>query len=192
MGLTHMTVIRRSVLRAGLLALGLAVAGPGLAQAQTDVRANTLYLDLKDGRVTILLSPNVAPKTVAHIKELVRKGFYDNTPIHRVIPGFMAQMGDPTGTGTGGSGTNVPAEFSKLPFDRGTVGLARAQDPDSGDSQFFICFAPAPFLNGQYTVFGQVTAGMDVVDKIKPGDESNNGMVDNPDKIIKATLGDMQ
>jgi peptidylprolyl isomerase len=185
-------MIRRNFLSAGLMAIGLSAFAPGLAHAQNDVLGNTLYLDLKDGRVTILLSPNVAPKTVAHIKELVRKGFYDNTPIHRVIPGFMAQMGDPTGTGTGGSGQTVPAEFSKLPFDRGTVGLARSQDPDSGDSQFFFCFAPSPFLNGQYTVFGQVTKGMDVVDKIKPGDEANNGAVDNPDKIIKATLGDMQ
>ncbi|HEY4163584.1 MAG TPA: peptidylprolyl isomerase [Dongiaceae bacterium] len=192
-----MQMIRRNFLGnflgAALLAAGLAVVAPNLAHAQSDPVGNTLYLDLKDGRVTILLSPNVAPKTVAHIKELVRKGFYNNTPIHRVIPGFMAQMGDPTGTGSGpGSGQTVPAEFNKLPFDRGTVGLARTSDPNSGDSQFFICFAPSPFLNGQYTVFGQVTSGMDVVDKIKPGDESNNGTVDNPDKIIKATLGDMK
>jgi peptidylprolyl isomerase len=150
---------------------------------------NTMVLELKDGKVVIQLEPNLAPKTVAHIKELVQKGFYDNTPIHRVIPGFMAQMGDPTGTGTGGSGKTVPAEFTNTPFQRGTVGLARSSDPDSGDSQFFICFAPADFLNGQYTVFGQVTSGMEVVDKIKAGTEENNGAVDNPDHIIKARLG---
>ena len=151
---------------------------------------NTMVLELKDGKVVIQLEPNLAPKTVAHIKALVAKGFYDNTPIHRVIPGFMAQMGDPTGTGSGpGSGTTVPAEFTNTPFQRGTVGMARTSDPNSGDSQFFICFAPADFLNGQYTVFGEVTSGMEVVDKIKAGTEANNGAVDNPDKILKATLG---
>jgi peptidylprolyl isomerase len=151
---------------------------------------NTMVLELKDGKVVIELEPNLAPKTVAHIKALVAKGFYDNTPIHRVIPGFMAQMGDPTGTGSGpGSGQTVPPEFTNTPFERGTVGMARAEDPNSGDSQFFICFAPADSLNGQYTVFGKVTSGMDVVDKIKAGTEENNGTVDNPDKIIKATLG---
>jgi peptidylprolyl isomerase len=156
-----------------------------MARADDD----TMVLELKDGKVVIQLEPNLAPQTVAHIKALVAKGFYDNTPIHRVIPGFMAQMGDPTGTGTGGSGRTVKAEFTDTPFQRGTVGLARSSDPDSGDSQFFICFAPADFLNGQYTVFGQVTSGMDVVDKIKSGTEANNGAVDDPDHIIKATLG---
>jgi len=180
-----MQLTRRFLLAAGLLA---ALAPMALA----DDPANTLYLDLKDGRVTIALDPNVAPKTVAHIEALVRKHFYDGTPIHRVIPGFMAQMGDPTGTGGGGSGTTVPAEFNSTPFARGTVGLARTDDPNSGDSQFFIMFAETPSLNGQYTAFGQVTAGMDVVDKIKAGTEDNNGVVDHPDKIIKATLGDMQ
>jgi peptidylprolyl isomerase len=170
------------------LLLALLMIG-GLSQiASAD--DNTLVLELKDGKVVIQLEPNLAPKTVAHIKALVAKGFYDNTPIHRVIPGFMAQMGDPTGTGSGpGSGENVKAEFTNTPFQRGTVGLARSSDPDSGDSQFFICFAPADFLNGQYTVFGQVTSGMEVVDKIKAGTEANNGTVDNPDKILKATLG---
>ena len=179
----------RNLLLAAALFCGLAPleSWPALA----DDPGNTLFLDLKDGRVTILLNPDAAPKTVAHIKELVKKGFYNGTPIHRVIPGFMAQMGDPTGTGGGGSGQSVPAEFGKLPFERGTVGLARTDDPNSGDSQFFIMFAPNDSLNGQYTVFGQVTAGMDVVDKIKPGTEDNNGVVDHPDKIVKATLGDM-
>jgi len=186
-----MRLLRNLLLAVAMLCGATAVA-PQFTWAQTDVLGNTLYLDLKDGRVTILLSPNVAPKTVAHIKALVRKGFYDNTPIHRVIPGFMAQMGDPTGTGGGpGSGQTVPAEFGNLPFDRGTVGLARTDDPNSGDSQFFIMFSSHPSLNGNYTVIGQVTAGMDVVDKIKPGTD-DSGLVDHPDKIIKATLGDMQ
>jgi peptidylprolyl isomerase len=181
-----MSVTRRLFLAAALLA---GFAAPALAQSDP---ANTLYLDLKDGRVTIALDPDAAPKTVAHIKDLVRKGFYNNTPIHRVIPGFMAQMGDPTGTGGGpGSGTTVPAEFGSTPFERGTVGLARTEDPNSGDSQFFIMFAANDYLNGKYTAFGKVTAGMDVVDKIKAGTRENNGLVDQPDKIIKATLGDM-
>jgi peptidylprolyl isomerase len=102
-----------------------------------------------------------------------------------VIEGFMAQTGDPLGNGTGGSGTKIPAEFSRQPFERGTVGMARSRDPNSGDSQFFICFAPAPFLNGQYTVWGQVTQGMDVVDKIKKGDSAANGAVQGPDKIVR-------
>jgi peptidylprolyl isomerase len=167
--------------------LGFLLIGAATAMARAD--DDTMVLELKDGKVVIQLEPNLAPQTVAHIKALVAKGFYDNTPIHRVIPGFMAQMGDPTGTGTGGSGRTVKAEFTDTPFQRGTVGLARSSDPDSGDSQFFICFAPADFLNGQYTVFGQVTSGMDVVDKIKSGTEANNGAVDDPDHIIKATLG---
>jgi len=173
------------LIRNFLLSLLLIGAVTNLARADD----NTMVLELKDGKVVIQLEPNLAPKTVAHIKALVAKGFYNNTPIHRVIPNFMAQMGDPTGTGSGGSGQNVPAEFTNTPFQRGTVGLARSSDPDSGDSQFFICFAPADFLNGQYTVFGQVTSGMEVVDKIKAGTEANNGAVDNPDKILKATLG---
>lgn len=146
---------------------------------------NTLYLDLKDGRVVIELDPKLAPKHVARIKELTRKGFYDGLVFHRVIGGFMAQTGDPQGNGTGGSGTKLPAEFSKQPFERGTAGMARSGDPNSGDSQFFICFAPAPFLNGQYTVWGQVTQGMEFVDKIKQGDRAANGTVANPDKIVR-------
>ena len=136
---------------------------------------------------------SITPVSVGPIKELVRKGFYNGTPIHRVIPGFMAQMGDPTGTGGGpGSGTTVPAEFGSVPFERGTVGLARTEDPNSGDSQFFIMFAANDYLNGKYTAFGKVIAGMDVVDKIKAGTREENGMVKNPDKLIKAALGDMQ
>jgi peptidylprolyl isomerase len=148
---------------------------------------NTLYMDLKDGRVVIVMRPDLAPKHVARIKELARQGFYDGVAFHRVIDGFMAQGGDPTGTGAGGSGKKLPAEFSTEPFVRGTVGMARSQDPNSGDSQFFICFAPAPFLDGQYTIFGQVIAGMDHVDAIKKGN-GPNGTVSDPDRILKMRL----
>jgi len=146
---------------------------------------NTIYLDVPKGRVVIELRPDLAPKTVARIKELTRKGFYDGIAFHRVIPGFMAQTGDPKGDGTGGSGQNLKAEFSQEHHVRGTVSMARAQSPDSADSQFFICFAPAPFLDGKYTIFGQVTSGMEFVDAIKKGDEANNGAVQNPDRIVK-------
>lgn len=145
---------------------------------------NTLYLDLKGGRVVIEMRPDLAPQHVKRIKELVRMKFYDGIVFHRVIEGFMAQTGDPTGTGMGGSGQNLPAEFSNAPFNRGTVGMARAQDPNSGDSQFFICFDRSSFLNGQYTVWGQVTSGMEAVDKIKRG-VGRSGKVANPDKIIR-------
>ena len=149
---------------------------------------NTLYLDLKDGRVVIQLRPDLAPNHVARIKELTRQGFYNGVVFHRVIPGFMAQTGDPTGTGMGGSGKNLKAEFSKAPHVRGTASMARAASPDSADSQFFICFDDASFLNGQYTVWGQVTSGMEFVDKIKAGSQINNGQVSDPDKIIKMTV----
>ena len=148
-------------------------------------KENTLYLDLKDGRVVIEMFPNVAPKHVARIKELVRQGFYDGIVFHRVIDGFMAQTGDPTGTGMGGSGKKLPAEFNSEPHVRGTASMARAMDPNSADSQFFICFADARFLDRQYTVWGKVTSGMEFVDKIKKGDSRQNGVVNNPDKIVK-------
>src|ERR1700752_2587935 len=125
---------------------------------------NFLILTLEDGPVVIKLRPDVAPGHVARIKELAREGFYDGVVFHRVIDGFMAQTGDPTGTGMGGSGKKLKAEFNKMPHDRGTVSMARAQSPDSGDSQFFICFDEAPFLNRQYTVWGQVVEGMDKID----------------------------
>jgi cyclophilin family peptidyl-prolyl cis-trans isomerase len=141
---------------------------------------NTLYLDLTYGRVVIELRPDLAPKHVARIKELVRQGFYDGIVFHRVIEGFMAQTGDPTGTGMGGSGQKIDAEFSKEPFKRGTLGMARSQSPNSADSQFFIMFAAGDFLNGQYTVWGQVVEGMEFVDKIKRGEPPAN-----PDKIVK-------
>jgi peptidylprolyl isomerase len=165
--------------------LAATFALPLAAESAAADPENTLYLDLKDGRVVIELRPDLAPKHVARIKELTRKGFYDGLVFHRVIGGFMAQTGDPQGNGTGGSGTRLPAEFSKQPFERGTVGMARSQDPNSGDSQFFICFAPASFLNGQYTVWGQVTQGMEFVDKIKQGDGAANGAVVSPDKIVR-------
>ncbi len=144
---------------------------------------NTLLLETTKGNVTITMRPDLAPNHVARIRELVREGFYDGAPFHRVIDGFMAQTGDPTGTGTGGSGRKLKAEFSKEKHVRGTVSMARAQNPDSGDSQFFICFEESPWLNGQYTVWGQVTEGMETVDKIKRGEP-----VQNPDKIVKARL----
>jgi len=141
---------------------------------------NTLYLDVPAGRVVIELRPDLAPKHVARIKELAREGFYDGIVFHRVIDGFMAQTGDPKGNGTGGSGKKLPAEFSKEKHVRGTASMARAQSPDSADSQFFICFAPASFLDGQYTVWGKVTAGMEHIDAIKKGEPPSK-----PDKIIK-------
>src|SRR5690242_3914485 len=141
------------------IALFMSTTAP--AQTKTDPE-NTLYMDLKDGRVVIELLPDLAPKHVARVKELTREGFYNNTPFHRVIDGFMAQGGDPTGTGTGGSKLpNLPAEFTnRVHFLRGTVGAARTQNPNSANSQFFICFAPAPSLDGQYTIWGRVVSGM--------------------------------
>jgi len=148
-------------------------------------KENTLHLDLKDGRVVIELDSTIAPKHAARIKELTRQGFYDGVKFHRVIPGFMAQTGDPTGTGAGGSGQKLAAEFNKTPHVRGVVSMARAQDINSADSQFFIVFQDSRFLDGQYTAFGKVTSGMEFVDKIKMGTRENNGAVDNPDVIVK-------
>lgn len=165
----------------GLLMATLLSSGAAGAPADAE---NTLMLTLKDGVVMIEMRPDLAPKHAARIKELTRQGFYDGLVFHRVIDGFMAQTGDPKGNGTGGSGLKLPAEFSKQPFVRGTVGMARSQDPNSGDSQFFICFAPAHFLDGQYTVWGQVVEGMEYVDKIKRGDQRRNGEVANPDRIV--------
>jgi peptidylprolyl isomerase len=142
---------------------------------------NTLYMDLEDGRVVIELRPDLAPKHVARIKELTREGFYDGIVFHRVIPGFMAQSGDPTGTGRGGSDKpDLPAEFSNEPFVRGTLGMARTSDPNTANSQFFINFAATPHLNGQYTVWGQVVEGMEFVDQIAQGEPPAN-----PDRIVK-------
>lgn len=145
---------------------------------------NTLYIDLEHGRVVIELLPDVAPKHVERIKELAREGFYDGVIFHRVIPGFMAQTGDPTGTGRGGSKKpDLPAEFSNVPFERGTVGMARTQDPNSANSQFFIMFDEGSFLNGQYTVWGQVTEGMEHVDAIAKGEPPRN-----PDQMVKVQV----
>jgi peptidylprolyl isomerase len=144
---------------------------------------NTMILETTKGRVVIEMRPDLAPGHVARIKELVRQGFYDGIVFHRVIDGFMAQTGCPHGTGTGGSGQKLKAEFNKEPHIRGTVSMARAQDPNSGDSQFFICFDDATFLDGQYTAWGKVIEGMENVDKIKRGEP-----VRDPDKIIKATM----
>ena len=160
-----------------------AIATVGAAGALAQDLENTLYLDVSYGRVVIQLRPDVAPKTVARIKELAREGFYDGVVFHRVIDGFMAQTGDPTGTGTGGSGKRLKAEFSKEPFKRGTLGMARSQSPDSADSQFFICFKAADWLNGQYTVWGEVVEGMDFVDKIAKGEPPAK-----PDKIVSLRI----
>jgi peptidylprolyl isomerase len=166
----------------GLLAIAaLSIGGTAMA-ADAD---NTLFMDVPFGRVVIAMRPDLAPNTCAQIKALVRRGFYDGVVFHRVIEGFMAQTGDPTGTGTGGSGHALKAEFSSAKHVRGTVSMARASDPDSADSQFFIMFAPAPALDGKYTIWGEVVSGMDYIDKIKKGDPARNGMVVNPDKIIK-------
>jgi cyclophilin family peptidyl-prolyl cis-trans isomerase len=140
---------------------------------------NTLVLETTKGKATIALRPDLAPNHVARIKELAREGFYDGTPFHRVIDGFMAQGGDPTGTGTGGSGKKLKAEFNAGKHVRGTCSMARAQSPDSADSQFFICFGDASFLNGQYTVWGEVVDGMDTIDQIKRGEP-----VKDPDRIV--------
>ena len=168
--------------RRALLAASLAFALPAFAE---DAPTNTLVLKTKNGDVVIRLMPDIAPKHVKQIQTLVAKHFYDGIVFHRVIPGFMAQTGDPTGTGSGGSDLpDLPAEFSKASFKRGTLGMARAQSPNSANSQFFICFADASFLDGQYTVFGEVTSGMEVVDLIKKGSQADNGAVTDPDKIV--------
>ncbi len=164
------------------LALPFVAASSAWATADAD---NTVVLTTKHGKVVIQLRPDWAPKHVAQIKTLVKRGFYDGIVFHRVIPGFMAQTGDPTGTGSGGSDLpNLPAEFNSTHFTRGILGMARSNDPDSANSQFFICFADAGFLDGKYTAFGEVVSGMDVVDKIKAGTQANNGQVTDPDKII--------
>ncbi|KJV10458.1 peptidylprolyl isomerase [Elstera litoralis] len=146
-------------------------------------RENTLFLELKDGRVTIELFPDSAPNHVARIKELAREGFYDGIVFHRVIEGFMAQTGDPTGTGSGGSGKKLKAEFNDRKHVKGTCSMARAASPDSADSQFFICFGTTPHLNGQYTAWGQVIDGIEHVDAIKRG-APGSGSVKDPDQIV--------
>ncbi len=168
------------------IAIGALMSDAATAQQPELDPENTLYMDLKDGRVVIKLRPDLAPKHVAQVKKLTREGFYTGLVFHRVIDGFMAQGGDPTGTGGGGSKEpNLPAEFTNsVKFLRGTVGAARTQDPNSANSQFFIMFGPTPSLDGQYTIWGQVVSGMEFVDHIKKG-SGGSGSVTSPDKIIR-------
>ncbi|KAA2235385.1 peptidylprolyl isomerase [Salinarimonas soli] len=172
--------------------IGLALASPVAAQTSAPAAdpQNTVYLETPHGRVTIRLRPDLAPKHVAQIKELTKRGYYNNVPFHRVIPGFMAQTGDgQRGDGTGKSDLpNIPAEFTKEPFKVGSVGMARAQDPNSANSQFFVCFEGCGSLTGQYTIVGDVTGGMEAVRKIKAGTAANNGSVSQPDRIVKMQL----
>ncbi len=179
---------RRSLLATIAIGTLMSEAAADAQTPQLDPQ-NSAYMDLKDGRVVIQLLPDLAPKHVERVKTLMHEHFYDNTPFHRVIEGFMAQGGDPTGTGTGGSNLpNLPAEFTnKAHFLRGTVGAARTSDPNSANSQFFIMFAPAPSLDGQYTIWGRVVQGMEFVDHIKRG-TGQSGMVQNPDRIVKMRL----
>ncbi|MFQ5972331.1 MAG: peptidylprolyl isomerase [Alphaproteobacteria bacterium] len=158
--------------------------GAMAVQAQGTDLENTLYMELESGRVVIAMRPDLAPNHVSRIKELVREGFYDGVLFHRVIEGFMAQTGDPTGSGTGGSGQKLKAEFSAANHVRGVVSMARAQNPDSGDSQFFIVYDDAPWLDGQYTVWGEVVEGMEHVDELRKGSKERNGMVDEPDRVV--------
>ena len=169
----------------GVVAAILLAAPHALAQTAGADMENTLYLDLEGDRVIIVMRPDLAPNHVARIKELARAGFYDGLVFHRVIDGFMAQTGDPKGDGTGGSGQRLKAEFSDAKHVRGTTSMARAGHPDSADSQFFIMLAPASHLDGKYSVWGQVTEGMDYVDQIKKGPPENNGAVTDPDRIVR-------
>ena len=157
--------------------------------AQVPINKYIVYIHLKTGCVAIELLPQLAPNHVNRITQLVKKGFYDGIVFHRVIDGFMAQTGDPTGTGRGGSDLpDLKSEFSKEPFKRGVLGMARSQSPNSANSQFFIMFAAGDFLNEKYTVFGRVLKGMEHVDRLKKGDQANNGAVSEPDKIIKMRM----
>ncbi len=165
------------------------VTGLFMTSANAQDLENTIYLDTKDGRIVIELLPEKAPKHVARIKELTRDGFYDGIVFHRVIDGFMAQTGDPTGTGTGGSDKpDLKAEFSDAKHTRGAVSMARAASPNSANSQFFIVLEDSNFLDRQYSVWGKVTSGMEHVDAIKKGASNRNGEVENPDKIVKMVV----
>ncbi len=173
----------RQILTFALAAFAFATAAQAAPKALDP--ENTLIMELKTGKVTIRLRPDLAPKHVERVKKLTREGFYNGVVFHRVIAAFMAQTGDPTGTGTGGSKyPDLPAEFTPTPFERGTIGAARTANPDSANSQFFICFTHTPHLNGQYTVWGQVVEGMQHIDNVKKG-QLGSGAVSNPDKIIK-------
>ncbi len=162
-------------------------AGLAMAQGALDPQ-NTVYMDLKDGRVVIKLRPDLAPKHVERIKVLTKRGFYNGIVFHRVITGFMAQTGDPTGTGMGGSDLpNLPAEFTPERYKKGSVGMARSQSPNSANSQFYLCYDGCGSLTGQYTLFGEIVSGMEFVEKIKKG-AGGNGEVTGPDKIVKMQI----
>lgn len=177
-----MGIMRIVIIAAAMFAAAFA---PAVAQSEKVIDLeNTLYMDVKYGRVVIEMLPDLAPDHVARIKELVREGFYDGIVFHRVIDGFMAQTGDPTGTGSGGSGKNLDAEFSKEKHVRGVVSMARAQSPNSADSQFFIVLDEASWLDNQYTMWGRVIEGMEHIDAIKKG-EGSGGSVSDPDVIVK-------
>jgi len=183
-------MLRKTILSAVSALFAASLLAMISAPVNAQGKDNMLYLDLKDGRVVIELLPDVAPKHVERIKTLTREGFYDGLTFHRVIDGFMAQTGDPTGTGTSGSNyPDLPAEFSSVPFEEGTIGMARTADPNSANSQFFIVFEEAPHLNGSYTVWGRVVEGMEHVHNIKKGDP-RSGAVQNPDTIVKMQLAE--
>ena len=180
----------RHTLLAAFVALAFAIV-PSMSSAQDAKPEDTIVMQLKDGEVRIRLRPDIAPQHAERIRTLANQGFYDGLKFHRVMEGFMAQTGDPRGDGSGGSDLpDLPAEFSDVPYKRGIVGMARTPDPNSANSQFFIMFDEADFLNGQYTVIGEVTSGMEVVDKIKRGDLNRNGAVDDPDSIVKMRTAD--
>lgn len=178
-GMAITAVARLIVLLAVFAWAGTAAAAPKIDPE------NLVYLDTAYGRTVILMRPDIAPNTCAQIRRLIRAHFYDGVPFWRVIAGFMAQTGDPTGTGMGGSGHKLKAEFSNVKHVRGTVSMARGTDPDSADSQFFIVYAPAPQLDGKYTVWGKVVSGMEYIDKLKKGDPAANGRVVDPDRIVR-------
>src|SRR5499427_2562787 len=182
-------LIAACVVLAGFAVSPLAPANAQGLPAGADPQ-NTLIIDTTQGQIVVKLRNDIAPKHAERLKQLARDKYYDNVPFHRVIAGFMAQTGDgERGNGTGGSKyPNVPAEFSPVPFTRGVVGMARANDPNSANSQFFIMFGDGPFLNGKYTVIGEVLSGMDVVDKLKKGDPQANGTVNGPDKMVSVKV----
>jgi peptidylprolyl isomerase len=175
-------------MRLSLISAFVAVILMSTGAATAADKENTLYIDLKDGRVVVEMYPNLAPKTVAQIKKLAREHKYDGIVFHRVIDGFMAQTGDPTGTGMGGMGDTLPAEFNKEPHTRGAVSMARTSDPNSARSQFFIVLKDSRFLDGQYTVWGRVVSGMEFVDKIKKGAPGSGAVAPPQDKMIKVQV----
>jgi peptidylprolyl isomerase len=177
-----------SVMRLALTPLFVAISLMFTGATAAMDKENTLYIDLKDGRVVIEMRPDLAPNHVKQIKKLAREGKYDGVVFHRVIEGFMAQTGDPTGTGSGGMGEPLKAEFSKEPHVRGSVSMARTSDPNSARSQFFIVFKDSNFLDGQYTVWGKVVSGMEFVDKIKRGAAGSGAVAAPADKMIKVQV----